>query len=88
MPWALDAARACLDAYGTLRLFPRPGGWHEQDEFEIDALRMAFRVQKLHPRDAKKRKFEGEDPNFLLWLDEEECPVEYVSQIWMENTAV
>ena len=81
-------AHACLDAYGTLRLLPRSGGWHEQDEFELDALRMAHRVEKLYGRKVKDRKFENEDPNFILWLDEEDCPVEYVSQIWMENTAV
>lgn len=49
---------------------------------------MAFRIQKLYGRKAKDRKFEDEDPNFILWLDKEDCPVEYVSQVWMENTAV
>lgn len=90
MPWALDMAYTCLDAYGNFRLFPRLGGWHEQDEFELEALQMAHRIARLHPKDPKKRKFENEDPNFLLWLNDETdvLDVEFVSQVWMENTAV
>ena len=89
MPWALDMANICLDGYGNFHLLPRPGGWHEQDAFELEALQMAQRVQLMHPKDPKRRKFENEDPNFILWLNGDDEPgVEYVSQVWMENTAV
>lgn len=52
---------------------------------------MAHRVQRLYGVKAKanKKKFENEDPNFILWLNGDDEPgVEYVSQVWMENTAV
>ncbi|MCA9367163.1 hypothetical protein KC887_02720 [Candidatus Kaiserbacteria bacterium] len=85
MPWALDMA---LLAYGPLRLLPRSGGWHEQDVFELDALQMAHRVAKFYGRKPKDRKIEDESPQFFVWLEEDDFEVEYVSQLWMENTAV
>ncbi len=84
-------ANICLDAYGNFRSLPRPGGWHEQDEFELDALQMAHRVQRLYSGKAKanKKRFENEDPKFILWLEGDDEPeLEFVSQVWMENTAV
>lgn len=88
MPWALDMALMAYDAYGSLRLLPRLGGWHEQDEFELDALQMAHRVARFFGKKPKDRKIEDEDPNFFVWLESDDFAVEYVSLVWMENTAV
>lgn len=86
MPWSLNMANSCLDAYGSLKLFPRSGGWHEQDEFELDALRMAYRIQRFYGRKPKERRIEDESPDFFIWLEKDEYDVEYVSQLWMENS--
>lgn len=61
-------ARDCLDERGRLRLWPRPGGWHEQDAFEMVALRLAWYVQRLFRK--PKQRTEADGP-FLIWLDEE-----------------
>lgn len=38
-------ALACLDRQtGQIIHFPRPGGWHEQDSYEISLMRTAWRV--------------------------------------------
>ncbi|MBE2198477.1 MAG: hypothetical protein IAE79_07680 [Anaerolinea sp.] len=61
-------ARDCLDEHGRLLLWPRPGGWHEQDEYEMMALRLAWYVRHLFNN--PKNRTEADGP-FLIWLDEE-----------------
>lgn len=87
MPWALDMALQCLDVTGAVQRWPRPGGWHEQDEFEIEAMEVAWRVHRFY-NDPKARA--KENPDFLLWvLREIEQPetyeVSYLNRLWMDN---
>lgn len=45
MPWALQMAADCLDMKtGEIRHWPRPGGWYEQEEGEMEAMRLAWRT--------------------------------------------
>lgn len=53
---------------GRLRMFPRPGGWHEQNDFEMRVMRLAYRTAHLY----QSQKWGEEDGEFILWLNRKE----------------
>jgi len=59
----------CLDENGRLISWPRAGGWHDQDEYELKAMRLAHRAYLT-------TKFPGKwqqgDADFILWLNEDD----------------
>lgn len=49
IPWALQLASDCMDLLtGRITLWPRAGGWHDQDPLEIAAMRRARQVYLYH----------------------------------------
>lgn len=46
--------------------FPRPGGWHDQDEFEMMMMRLAQCAQHVF----SKEKWDADDRKFILWVEE------------------
>ena len=88
MPWALEMARWCLDfSTGKMIQWPRAGGWHEQWQFELDALDLAWQVWRLWTAD-KWSNIPGA-ANLALWMDEE-SPADvydpsYLSRIDLEK---
>lgn len=56
----------CLSETGQIAQWPRPGGWFEQNEWEVALMRLGRYVQRLFGKD---RKWKGDDGDFLLWMD-------------------
>lgn len=73
MPWSLWLARLCLDPMtGRFVLWPRDGGWHDQDEEELEAVRTAWYVWRLFDPDKERRaERTADDADFLAWLEED-----------------
>lgn len=70
MPWAMGIARYCLDLFsGKLIAWPRPGGFHEQWEVELDAMDVAWQVFRLYT--AKRWADVPGAAELALWLDDE-----------------
>jgi len=75
-----------MNEYGRLRTWPREGGYHDQDPYEIQAMQTAWYVERLFS-DPQSRT--AADAHFLLWLDEdfdtweERNAVTYLNREWM-----
>lgn len=59
----------CLDQRGELRAWPRPGGWHEQDDYELQAIRIAWKTYWLMNN---PKKWGNEEAEFLIWLNSDD----------------
>ena len=91
MPWPLDMANACINRYGDLLQFPRDGGWHAQDDEEVQLMQLAWYMKHLYQTDAKgkRRKWTANDADFLFWLEKPDSEVfDYEGAIKNEVTAV
>jgi hypothetical protein len=53
---------------GSLQNWPRPGGWHEQSSYELEAMYTAWRTFLLFKYPKLRR---GEDAWFLVWVEED-----------------
>lgn len=59
----------CLDTQtGEIRHWPRPGGWHEQNDDELALMRIAWRTWKWFT-DEKSRQW-SDALNFVQFLSE------------------
>lgn len=63
-------ARHCLDAYGHWQSYPRPGGWHEQDRFELDVTELAWRVWRMVRPLKHGETRDPKDAELLKWIQE------------------
>lgn len=80
-PWALTLARECghfeflgfTESKKPVRVYrqdrwPRPGGWHEQSDFEMQAIAVAARAFILYTG----KEWDLDDAEFIEWLSEGE----------------
>jgi hypothetical protein len=60
-------ATDCMDLQtGTIHHFPRPGGWLDQDQLELDAIKIAWRTWRVFSR--RQSKWTDNDKRFVDWM--------------------
>jgi hypothetical protein len=51
------------------RQFPRPGGWHAQDDLEMEAMRTARSAYNVYMKKRNGVKWDLFDAEFVAWLE-------------------
>lgn len=67
-PWALEMYHECT----LFSQFPRPGGWHEQDDLEMSLMQLANRAASVYAKAGTGQEITPEDADFMVWLEEDE----------------
>lgn len=71
MPWALDLALACLDRRtGQFIHLPRGGGYLDQDEYIMNAIKYAWRAWYVWSIDDADRN--DSDIEFMDWVSNDD----------------
>ena len=49
--------------------FPRPGGWHNQDDFEMMAMNTARSAYDVYTKQKNGVKWNESDAKFIAWAE-------------------
>jgi len=78
-------AQWCLTTSGRA-LLPRPGGWLNQMPYEMQAMQLALKAQRLFK---KGGRWEGDgNGDFLVWLNSEDTAVFLTAEYIKEMEAI
>lgn len=68
-PWCLTLARECLDYQGNWMHLPRDGGALNQNEYEMDAIKNAWAIDRLFGAERNKdSEFKKTNGRFRYWV--------------------
>ena len=49
--------------------FPRPGGWHDQDDLEMVLMAMAGKAEQVFVKQATASKWTPDEGEFAAWVE-------------------
>lgn len=52
--------------------FPRAGAWHDQNDFEMEAMRVARSAEIVYLKKKNGDKLNISDAEFLAWIESDE----------------